>query len=100
MMGLTPMQAKTLAAIQSMTRGGVSPTFRDLQTALGLASLSSVHRLVHGLKDRGAISFEANGRRCIAITPGQADQSLTDLTLDELRSLAWRVGAEIRRRGQ
>lgn len=59
MYGLTPAQKRLLDFIKSYMdeSGGVPPTYQEMGAAIGLKSKSSVHRLVHGLKQRGHISM-------------------------------------------
>lgn len=70
--GLTPRQKTALDFITSyIAEKGYSPSFDDIKHALGLHSKSGVHRLVHGLKERGHITLRRNQSR--SITLGGAD---------------------------
>lgn len=66
--GLTKRQAQALAFIRSyIEANGYSPTYRDIQTALALRSKSGVHRLVHRLAERGAITHIADRHQSIGL---------------------------------
>lgn len=54
--GLTPRQKETLDFIKGYIEArGSSPTYDEIQQAVGLSSKSGVHRLVVGLCERGAL---------------------------------------------
>lgn len=66
--GLTATQAKVLSFIEGYQAANRSaPSFADIQEAMGLGSKSTVHRLVHSLAERGAISLLHNRGRSIAL---------------------------------
>lgn len=66
--GITRQQAATLEFIRDyQARYGASPSYDDIKKAMGFRSKSSVHRLVHGLADRGAISLLPDQARSIAL---------------------------------
>jgi repressor LexA len=68
-MGLTPQQSACLQAIRSHHGGtGAMPSISDLQTAMGMASRSAVHRLLVQLEVRGAIKRAAGRARAIRLT--------------------------------
>lgn len=68
MTGLTERQSECLAFIRdALAVSDVSPSFGEIGEALGLASKSGVHRLVHGLAERGYIKFLPDRRRTIAL---------------------------------
>lgn len=56
--GLTHQQLKALNFIKDYTRdtGGVSPTYQEIATGIGLSSKAGVHRIVNGLEARGRIA--------------------------------------------
>lgn len=66
---LTRVQAELLAFIEKYTdeNGGVSPSFDEMQQALGLASKSGVHRLVRALEERKRIRRLPNRARSIEV---------------------------------
>ncbi|MBP2303308.1 LexA family protein [Azospirillum picis] len=65
--GLTPRQRDCLYAIAEMTRAtGVCPTYAEIGAELGLVK-SNVHRLVHGLRERGWVEVLPNRKRSIAL---------------------------------
>lgn len=90
MMGLTPMQARTLQAVRDLTVDGVPPSYRELMVAVGLKGEGGIQRQLHGLKDRGALTFEARKARSIRLT-SEADR-LREFSDDALL-------AEVKRRG-
>lgn len=58
MMGLTKFQAECLTFIRSYLReNGIAPTIKEIRIALMLNSNEGVHRLTHGLADRGYITI-------------------------------------------
>lgn len=66
--GLTRRQRDTLdfiVAYQAEHR--VSPSFTDIRIGLGAASNNGVHRLVHGLKERGYIDLTPGRWRSIVV---------------------------------
>lgn len=71
---MTPKQKRCLDAIQQLTKDGVPPSFDELREHLGLASKSGVHRLVHGLAERGYIAFQPDKRRTLQIVSHQAEE--------------------------
>lgn len=63
---LTPKQQKCQRMICDYFRKyGRAPSFEEIQQALGLASRSGPHRLVHGLAQRGYIAIPHSGRRAL-----------------------------------
>lgn len=66
-MGLTPKQARCLAAIRALSGDGITPSFEEVRSALGLKSKSSVKKLVDGLEERGAVTRTGTGYRTIQV---------------------------------
>lgn len=67
-LGLTKGQSIALAFINEFQAAkGFAPTYREIGDHL-CVSKSGVHRLVHGLVSRGALSMIPGGARSIAIT--------------------------------
>jgi SOS-response transcriptional repressor LexA len=54
MIGLTPIQAKTIEAIKALTVNGVSPTYREIAQNTG-RHLAKVHATVGLLIERGHV---------------------------------------------
>lgn len=70
MTSTTPRQKQAYDFIRSfIDKEGYGPSYQEIQEALGLGSKSEVHRLVHGLKERGLIELIPNRARCIALKP-------------------------------
>lgn len=66
--GLTKRQRELLDFIRGyIATHGFSPSFDEMKDALGLASKSGIHRLVHGLQDRGYIEFRSLLARSITL---------------------------------
>ena len=51
-----------------ISRTGYSPSYQEMQDALGLASKSSVARLVEALRRRGLVSREHHGARSVRLS--------------------------------
>ncbi|KFC62749.1 LexA repressor [Devosia sp. LC5] len=67
-LGLTTLQASGLEFITDYVKArGASPSFDDIADGLGMNSRRAVHRLVHQLADRGAISIAPRRARSISI---------------------------------
>ena len=71
---LTPVQRNALDFIRGYIEqhGGVSPSFGEIEHALGLHSRSSVHRIVSALEERGHIRRLHNRQRAIQLFDAQA----------------------------
>lgn len=91
--GLTPQMARCLSAIRTLTRGGVPPSYAELQHHLGLTSLSHVSRLLSALKERGHVDFVVGRARSIRIIDQAPD--LSKLSLAALWKLESELKAEI-----
>ena len=66
--GITRQQAATLEFIKTyQERYGASPSYDEIKQAMGFASKTSVHRLVHGLAERGAVQVLPGRHRSIAL---------------------------------
>ncbi|WEK05738.1 MAG: hypothetical protein P0Y65_05645 [Candidatus Devosia phytovorans] len=68
-MGLTTRQAEVLDYIEKyqVEHPNSSPAYSQIAKDLGLVSKGNVHRLVHALADRGAISLGASRAQSISI---------------------------------
>lgn len=56
MMSLTARQSDTLAFIAAFQdEKGFGPSYREIAAGIGVTSIGSVHRLMLGLEERGAI---------------------------------------------
>lgn len=68
-MGLTPRQAECLTAIRSyIAKHGYSPSYADLQQALGCASKSNVVVILRGLQARGHVQWTPYATRSLRLT--------------------------------
>ena len=68
---LTRKQQELLVYLEARLReGGVSPSFEEMKTALGLKSKSGVHRLVQALEERGFIRRLPNRARALEVLRG------------------------------
>lgn len=67
-MVLTKRQSEVLNFIRSfITYNGYAPTMREIGGHLGISSLSTVHKHLTALEDRGAIRREAHKSRHIEV---------------------------------
>ena len=67
---LTPKQHKLLTFIDTtMKDRGVSPSFEEMKSFMGLKSKSGIHRLISGLASKGYIRHLPNQARAIEIIP-------------------------------
>nr|WP_278374579.1 hypothetical protein [Brucella anthropi] len=70
MLSMTPRQKQAYDFIRSfIDQKGYGPSYEEIGEALGITSRSSIHRIVHGLKDRGLIHLRPNLARCIELRP-------------------------------
>lgn len=82
---LTNRESEALAFIRRTIRTtGEAPTFAEIAAALGIASKSGSHRLVHSLVRRGVIEFDPRRARSITVvepllTPAQ-ERCLEDIS--------------------
>lgn len=66
--GLTAHQRRVMDYLTwFIGKNGISPSFDDIRAHLGLASKSSVHRVITELEERGAIQRLPNRSRAITI---------------------------------
>jgi repressor LexA len=88
---LTPRQRQILAMIHDwVDRHGYPPTMREIASAVGLASPSSVAHQLRVLEEHGHIRRDARGSRAVDI---RADRSVTDVRVPLLGAIA--AGAPI-----
>jgi SOS-response transcriptional repressor LexA len=70
--GLTKRQSEILAFIRErLERTGLSPSYTEMMTHLGLSSKSSIARLVRGLEERGFVRQLSTGARSIVLNDQQ-----------------------------
>lgn len=77
--GLMPKQRECYIAVWTYQRdhGGMSPSYNELVTALGLRSRSGVSRLLHGLQARGyARLYSYRSRHIELLVPEIARQAI------------------------
>lgn len=66
--GMTVKQHKLLAWIeQYVNTNGHAPSYEEMKVAMGYASKSGIHRLIHGLRERGLIDLKPNKKRIITL---------------------------------
>lgn len=88
---MTPEQLRAFDFVRDRLTGtGYAPTVVEMQQHLGLASKSSVHRLVSSLVERGMLAREQNKERGLSLI-GEPD--LRRASLDAIK-------AELARRGE
>lgn len=67
--GLTPRQLDCYHAIvDHLDRNGGAPSYQQLCKALDVHSKATIKRLVHGLRERGYVTFREGLARSIALT--------------------------------
>jgi SOS-response transcriptional repressor LexA len=88
---LTAQQSRLLDYLVSRD-GQVGPSFEEMAAALGLRSKSGVHRLVHGLEERGFVRRIGHRARSIEVIrfPGQTPQRRLEACVAEIASLGFR----------
>jgi repressor LexA len=64
---LTRKQHHLLCFIQDQMRDGVTPSFTEMQRAMGMRSKSGIHRLITNLEQRGFVRRLPNRARAIEI---------------------------------
>ena len=64
---LTSMQADMLSFLRKRQREGMTPSFSEMQDAMGLCSKSAVFRLLSALEERGYIERLPNRSRAITV---------------------------------
>lgn len=70
MNGLTKEQRKLLAHLKTYPTD-ISPSYEEIKTKMGYRSKSTVYRLMHALKERGAIDFIPGKKRTFKILTGK-----------------------------
>lgn len=92
MKGLTRRQQEVLDFIRAyVAEHQYSPTFDEIADFVGLDSKSGVHRIVHGLVDRGAIRLLPRQARSIEIVQSSASgffETLPESTQRAIKVLA------------
>ncbi|MER8827202.1 hypothetical protein NKH73_14030 [Mesorhizobium sp. M0938] len=84
-MNLTPRQSDALSFIRlHQAEKGVSPTYDEIASGLGLASKSRAHDLVKGLERRGAVRTQPGMFRTIEIIGEQGAEHHLKAILAEI----------------
>lgn len=96
MIGLTPLQSRTLDIIRRRCSAGLAPSFDEIRVELGLASNSGVKRLLDALQERGHIRRIPYRARAIELV-GDGLDSLPD---DALRAMRRRIDTILKGRAQ
>lgn len=91
----TKEQARTLEAIRALSVDGVSPSYRELMAELGHKSVSRIHVLLSGLKDRGLVAFDYNRPRSMRIIEPVQAIDLKALSKEQLTTLRTRIETEL-----
>lgn len=74
-MALTKRQKEVLEAIHGFVHGnGYSPSFEELASTLGLASLATVHKHILALESKGYLKRSYNQSRSIEVTQKYFDE--------------------------
>lgn len=96
--GLTVRQAELLSLLRHRETDGITPSYDEMMSALGLSSKSAVSRLVAALQERGYIDRSYGLARSIKVRdfPIKTSVQRDDVDLASVSSLL--LLAEIRRR--
>lgn len=105
--GLTRKQARCMAFIKKEIARGNSPSFEEIRVGLNYKSKATVHRLIHGLIERGHIQMCGDRiKRSLALAkpldacPHCGNRAAHTLTAAEIvqtiRRLEARLGPEVR----
>ena len=71
---LTPKQHKLLHFIEkTISEQGISPSFEEMKTFMGLKSKSGIHRLIAGLEGKGYLRHLPNQARALELLPRQSN---------------------------
>lgn len=84
--GLTYRQAEALNYLREYihVNDGIAPSYEQISEALNLASKSSAHRLIQGLRDRGYVETFPDRARGIRLTDGPKARDLASFSTDAL----------------
>lgn len=88
MIGLTRKQSELLAFIRERNQTGVSPSFQEMNEAMGLRSKSGVHRLIIALEERGHIRRLPGRARALEVVEQYAGLHDTLTLHPEVRAAA------------
>lgn len=92
--GLTEQQANLLTFIEKFAgKNGFSPSFDQMQHAIGLGSKSGVARLLSALEERGHVRRIRNRARAIEVV--QRNDLANFSSMDLRRELMRRTGASV-----
>lgn len=73
--GTTKRQDDALKFMRAyVAEHGIPPSYREIKEGIGLGSVSSAHRLVHGLVERGHIRILKDRARAIQIITQESNQ--------------------------
>jgi len=84
---MTPKHRELLDHLKAMTVDGVPPTYEQLRVAMGYASKSRIHGLMHGLAERGLIALTPAKSQSATIRSEDAEAVPFDRMADEV----WRL---------
>jgi repressor LexA len=97
--GLTVAQADMLSFLRKRHREGYTPTFDEMQGALGLTSKSHVSRLLVALEERGYIDRLPNRARAITVYAEPVKASILPTPTELRRVPLSAMLEELNRRG-
>jgi repressor LexA len=85
-MTLTPRQAELRRFIQSYIKAhDIAPTYREMATGIGAVSNSSIHRLLTGMEQRGAVRWVHGSARSLELLmPPEASKTALEALQDAL----------------
>lgn len=89
---LTRRQSDLLAFIKRYSaEHGYAPSYDEMKVGIGIVSKSGIHRLVSGLRERGAITARANLARSVGLVEEPASARDIALLTQRLDLLARQV---------
>lgn len=97
MIGLTKLEGRVLAALETLTVDGVGPSLEEVMAATGLGSRSGVHRVVVNLEGKGRVRRAPGRARAIEIVkPTKLDGiDIESLSQTELLALSFAIDARL-----
>lgn len=90
---MTPAQSKLLGYVRNyIATHDYSPSYDEMATAMGVASKSGIHRIIHGLMAAGKVRMRFGSARSIEIIGVSADPTRAQLA-DKIVKLLHEVHA-------
>lgn len=84
---MTPKQRELLHHLERLTVDGVPPTYEQLRVAMGYASKSRIHSLMHSLAERGVLSITPRKPASVTIQ----NQNAEAIPFDRMADAVWEM---------